>query len=84
MVQKRCAGTHRGSMPTSSMISQKSGCRRRIMAESALASCARSDRTTFERLLRSGTVNFIVLPTKILGPRFFAVIPWRYWVWQAP
>jgi hypothetical protein len=59
MVQNRCAWTHRGSMPTSSMISQKSGCRRWIMADSAVPSRALSDRTAFDRHLRSGTANFM-------------------------
>jgi len=64
MVQNRCAWAHRGSMPTSSMISQKSGCRRWIMADSAVPSQALSDRTAFERVLRSGTPNFMILPCR--------------------
>lgn len=59
MVQNRCARAHLGSVPTSPMISKKSGCRRWSMAVSAVYSRALSDRTAFDRDLSSETANFM-------------------------
>jgi len=65
MVQNLCAWTHRGSMLTSSMISQKSGCRLWSMADSAVHSRVLRDRTALDRYLSSGTANF----TDYISPR---------------
>ena len=57
IVQNQCAWAHRGSMPTQSMISQNSGCRRCSMALIVALSLALSPWTAIDRLLRSGTAN---------------------------
>jgi hypothetical protein len=63
VVQNRWACAHRGSMPTSSMISQKAGCCRWSMAERAAISLAVGDPATAASCFKRGTVKGVVALT---------------------
>jgi len=60
-IQNWCASMHLGSMPTSSIISQKSGCRLWSIAVNFLYSRALRNGAKVDIYLSSGTVNFIAV-----------------------
>lgn len=71
VIQNRCASKHRGSVPTQSMISQISGCRRCSMADSVVRSRGLCFRTAIAKLFRSESVNFmffLLLAASIIRP----------------